>query len=144
MTNNHDTADSSPGFCSAPLRDRRNHRLVTLWSAIWAISYLAAALAIQKEWLVSGAAIAAGVVTALFGIATLMAYRRFLRETDELRRKIEVEALALAFGVGVVAGLTYWLLLEGGLVPGAGFGFVFAAMILVHSVSVAIAVRRYS
>lgn len=144
MTNNHDTTDSSSGFCSAPRRDRRNHRLVTLWSAIWAISFVAATLAIKKEWLVSGAAVAAGVVTALFGIATLLAYRRFLRETDELRRKIEVEALALAFGIGVVSGLTYWLLLEGGLVPGKGFGFVFAAMLLVHSVSVAIAVRRYS
>lgn len=144
MTNNHDIADSAPGFCSAPRRDRRNHRLVTLWSAIWAISFVAATLAIKKEWLVSGPAIAVGAVTALFGVATLMAYRRFLRETDELRRKIELEALALAFGVGVVAGLSYWLMMEGGLVPGKGFGFVFAGMILVHSVSVMIAVRRYS
>ena len=50
----------------------------------------------------------AGVIgNSLFGIATVLAYRRFLQETNELRRKIEVEALALAFGVGLVGGLSY-------------------------------------
>ena len=139
-----ETIEDSPGFCSAPRRDRSNYRRVTFWSAVWAASYVAVTLSIKKEWLVTTGAIGAGLVTALFGVATLLAYRRFLHETDELRRKIEVEALALAFGVGLVGGLTYWLLFESGTLSGKGFGFVFVAMILTHSVIVMIVLRMYS
>jgi hypothetical protein len=140
-----ETTDTSIlGFCSAPLRDRQNQRRVTIWSVIWGVSYIIVTIAIQKGWLSSAAAIAAVIGTSLFGVATLLAYHRFLRETDELRRKIEVDALALAFGIGLVGGLTFFLLFENSLVSGRSFGLVFVAMILAHTSSVVIGRRRYS
>jgi predicted transcriptional regulator len=76
---------------------------------------------------VSSGAVTFAAVTgsAVLGIATVLAYRRFLEGTDELRRKIEVEALAMAFGVGMVSGLSYWLLTIGGAVSERGFAYVF-------------------
>lgn len=130
--------------CHISERDRRNQRRVILWSAIWAISFLAASLAIKNEWLTLVASIGAVSVAAAFGIVALLAYRRFLHETDELHRKIELEALALAFGVGVVGGLSYWLLVVGGLAPHSGFSYVFAGMLLTHPAGVLIGRRRYS
>ena len=138
------TDSSLSDFCSGPQRDRPNHRRIRLWALAWAISFIAVTLVIKREWLPFGVTLVGVAANALFGIATILAYRRFLGETDELRRKIEVEALAFAFGAGIVGGLTYWLLLVRGAVPGTGFAFVFAAMLITHSVGVLMGRRKYS
>lgn len=129
--------------CHTTERDRRNQRRIIAWSLIWTVSWTAGALAIDNGWLAAGAAgVAAAVLSALFGLAMLVAYRRFLREADELRRKIEVEALAVAFGVGLVVGMTYWLLGEGGIVAEAEILPVLVLMILTHSVGILVGFRR--
>lgn len=125
-------------------RNCRNQRRVLLWALLWACSFIAVALGIKKEWLPFGAVLAGVAGNSLLGIATVLAYRRFLQEIDELRRKIEVEALALAFGVGVIGGLAYWLLAVSGALPLTGFAYVFSAMLLAHSAGVLIGRRRYS
>jgi hypothetical protein len=129
---------------SGPRSDRHNQRRVTLWSLVWALSYTGAALGIKKAGWPVAATVAAVIVTALLGIATLLAYHRFLQGADELRRKIELEALALAFGVGAVGGLTYWLLVASGAAPALDFIYVFVLMIVTHPVGVVIGCRRYS
>jgi len=140
-----DSTDDSPtGFCSGPQRDRSNHRRIRLWAFFWAFSFIAVSLGIKKEWFAFGGTLAGVIGNLLFGLATVLAYRRFLQETDELRRKIEVEALALAFGVGLVGGLSYWLLMVSGAVSATGFAFVFSAMLITQSVGVLIGRRRYS
>ena len=136
--------DSRPDLRPGPLRDRRNQWRIVLWALVWALSFLTVTLEIKKKWLPFGGTLAGVAVTALFGIATILAYRRFLRDTDELRRKIEVEALALAFGVGVVGGFTYWLLAVSGTVPAKGFGYIFSLMLVTHTVGILIGCRRYS
>ncbi|HEX7707419.1 MAG TPA: hypothetical protein VF701_13265 [Thermoanaerobaculia bacterium] len=135
---------SVPGICSATAQDRHNQRQVTIWAAAWALSYVVVTFATKREWLTSGMAVAAALGTAVLGVATLLAYRRFLLHADELQRKIELEALAIAFGIGIVGGLTYWLMFEGGVVSGKGFSFVFGAMILSHAIAVVVGRRRYS
>ncbi len=136
--------DDSPSPCFGPQRDRRNQKRIVLWSFLWGISFVAVTQSIRREWLPFGVALAGVVVTALLGIATVLVYRRFLQETDELRRKIEVEALAFAFGAGVVGGLTYWQLVVSGAAPAEGFSYVFVAMIFAHPLGVLIGHRRYS
>ena len=138
------TDDSLSGLCSTPQRDRRNQWRILVWSFVWALSFTAVTLVIKKEWLPFGLTLAGVIGTALFGIVTVLAHRRFLQETDELRRKIELEALALAFGVGVVGGLTYWLLAVMGEVPAKDFAYVFLVMIVTHPIGVLIGLRRYS
>ncbi len=135
-----DSLERTPGS----ERDRRNRRWVTIWSFVWALSFTGLALVIKRNWWSSGVVLAGVIGTALFGLATVLAYRVFLRETDELRRKIEVEALALAFGVGVFGGLSYWLLVLSDLASVKDFAFVFVAMIFTHIGGVLVGCRRYS
>jgi hypothetical protein len=125
-------------------RDRLNQRRVHIWSVVWALSLVALTAAIRTELMNVAAVLAAAAVSAVFGLTTMMAYRRFVQQTDELRRKIELEALALAFGIGVVAGLTFWILLLHDIVSGRGFGYVFVFMILAHPVGVALVRRRFA
>jgi len=136
--------DSLGFLCSGSERDRRNQLRVALWSLVWAFSFLAITLVIKKNWLPYGVTIVGVFGTSILGIVTILAHRRFLRETDELQRKIEVEALALAFGVGLVGGLTYWLLAVRGGVPAKDFIYVFAAMIITHPIGVLMGRRKYS
>lgn len=138
------TDDSLGGFCFSSQRDRRNQWRVMFWALVWGLSFIAVSLAIKKEWLPFGMTLAGVLGTSLPGIMIVLAYRRYLQETDELRRKIEVEALSLAFGVGVVGGLTYWLLAVMGAVAATDFVYVFLVMILTHPVGVLIGRRRYS
>jgi hypothetical protein len=138
------TEDSVDGFWSSPERDRRNQRRVLPWALVWALSFIAVTLGITKGDWPFGMTLAGVAGHLVFGAATVLAYRRFLRETDELRRKIEVEALALAFGVGLVGGLSYWLLLVSGAAPVWGFALIFAAMMATYSAGVLIGHRRYS
>jgi heme/copper-type cytochrome/quinol oxidase subunit 4 len=135
-----DALDSS----SIPQHDQRNQRRIVLWSLAWALSFVAVALVIKNEWLPFGLTIALVIGTAIVGVATVLAYHRFLAETDELRRKIEVEALAFAFGVGFVGGHSYWLLVVKGAAPATGFIYVFAAMVLTYAAGVVMGLRKYS
>ncbi len=125
-------------------RDRRNRRLVTIWSMAWGLAFTVVAFGIKRlEW--SSEATLAGVIgTSILGLGTVVAYRRFLLETDELRRKIEVEALALAFGVGVFGGLSCWLLAVSGALATKDLAFVFVAMIFTHVLGILLGYRRYS
>ena len=92
-------------------RDRTNQRRMTVWSLVWTLAFLLVVFAIAAGWLATGwPAAAATLVPTVLGTITALAHLKFLREADELRRKIELEALAIAFGAGVVGGLALWML----------------------------------
>lgn len=132
-------------WCQAPARDRRNQRRIILWSFLWMAAWVVLVLAIENEWIAHGWPVVVGaLVTLPPALLTLFAYRRYLREADELRRKIELDALAVAFGVGVVGGFSFFALARGGLAAMDDFLYVILAMIVTHSVGVLIGHRRYS
>jgi hypothetical protein len=131
----------------AMTRNCRNQRGVLLWSLVWMSSWVGVTLALKSGWLASGApGIVAAIVSTSLGIGTALAYRRFLNGADEVQRKIELEALALAFGVGVVGGFAYWLLERSGAVPIAKSDllYVLAVTCLTYSAGVLLGKRRYA
>jgi ABC-type tungstate transport system substrate-binding protein len=131
--------------CHATPRDLRNSRRILYWLIAWMATWLGANLAVSYDILDQGlpATLAASVSLGL-GIGCVFAYRRFLREADELRRKIELDALAVAFGVGVVGGLSYWLFGRAGAVGEVDLLMVFVAMMVTYSFSVFVGQVRYS
>ena len=74
----------------------------------------------------------------------IVVYRRFLREADELRRKIELDAFALAAGVGVVGAVTYRLLEQAGAIGETDPVHVVVTMVVAHTISVVVGERRYA
>lgn len=140
MNKNEDAASARSGLA----RDRRNRRSVTLWSLAWSLVFVAVTFGIQILKWPFAAALAGALGTAILGLGTVLAYRRYLVDADELRRKIEVEALALAFGVGVFGGLSCWLLVVSGALGVVVFAYVFSAMVLTHVLGVYLGCRRYA
>jgi hypothetical protein len=136
---------NNSAWCEGAPRDRANGRRVMLWSIGWAVAMLIAAGALNMERLDGGsvAFIAAGL-SAILGAGTVGAYRVFLRETDELRQKIELESLAVAFGVGVVGGMAYSQILRALDLGEPHLAYVIAAMLIVRSIGVGVGLRRYA
>jgi ABC-type tungstate transport system substrate-binding protein len=108
------------------------------------LTWVGVVLAIKAAWIAGVPATLAALVAGALGAGTALAYLRFLRQADELRRKIELEALALAYGTGIVGGLTYWTLGLAGVVGEADLFYVLAAMLLVHPIAVFVGQRRYA
>ena len=87
--------------------------------------------------------IAIGVNVAV-GVGWLLAHARYLRGVDDLQRKILMDALAVALGVGLVLGFAYGAANSLGLVDfGANIAVVSSIMGVVYLVATAVGTLRY-
>jgi hypothetical protein len=87
--------------------------------------------------------IAVGVNLAV-GVGWIVAHARYLRSVDELQRKIFVDALAVALGVGLVGGIAYEAAHHAGLVPTiADIAMLSVVMAITYIVSIAVGSLRY-
>jgi len=136
--------DESGTAWTATDKDRRNQRLVVAWSLAWASTFLAATYGIEADRIGSDAlALLATIGVAVVGLGTLLVFRRFLRDADELMRKIQLDALAIAVGVGLVAGFSLSLIERSEIVDQSDVMTVVLVMILSYIVSVVAGLGKY-
>jgi len=132
------------GHCSTQ-RDRRNQNKVNVWGLCWVASWLGVNTGIKYEWLQGPAMVMAGLLlTTLLGVVLIQVFRRFLREADELKRKIELEALAFSVGVGLVGGVSYTILQRAGFASDLGFNVTVMLICMTYVVCVILGHRRYA
>ncbi|RTR25994.1 hypothetical protein [Shewanella atlantica] len=84
-----------------PTRDLKNANRVNLLAVLWALSLLIGSLLSQYYSLSALVISLAFIIHTLIGIAMAFAFKRFLGQLDEMERKIQLDALALAVGVGM-------------------------------------------
>jgi hypothetical protein len=103
-TMTRETSSWWQAFCgtSTPV-DVRNIRRVNLASLVWVLAFLASILVMKRfgddSLAVSSAALFAAVAAS---VPLVHAYLRFLRETDELTRLIQMQAMAVGFASGLL------------------------------------------
>jgi len=133
------------GFaCELTEQDRRNAGVFTRWSVLWSLGLVASTFALDGGWVPAGApAVVVALAPNVFGLFALRAFMRFLRETDELQRKIHLEALAAGFGGGVIFMWGYRLLERAGA-PQLDTSDGLLAMILVWAAGLWVGMRRYA
>ncbi len=140
------TSEAEGQGCEAGLSPeaRRSQRRALAWVIAWAVAFLGATLLLNADLgLPAAANWSLAVVPSLLGVAMLGAYFLFLRASDELQRRIQMEALALGFGVGVVAMNGYRLLERAGA-PAIDVNDIGVVMMLAFAVGVFLGQRRYS
>jgi len=132
--------------CSSPQGSRWNELRVAALILIWTGSWLLVKIGIVEDVLVSGWPLWAAITASGgLGLLAVWAYLKHLGGLDELRRKIEMDALALAFGVGMVTGLTSSLLGDAGVLPWDEMvSYLFTVMFVTYSVGVIVGHRRYA
>lgn len=80
-------------------RDRRNLRWVMWIFFGWAVAFTTASQLTKRGVVTEGPlAWLLAALPFLFGAGVMLAYARYLRETDELQRLIQLQALALGWG----------------------------------------------
>ena len=93
-------------------RDARNMRVFNVWFISAMVCFAAATILLSEKWdfTVPGP-VGWGLTGLTVALLVMMvrAYIIFIREADELLRKVQLEALAIAFGATVVFMLGYRL-----------------------------------
>jgi hypothetical protein len=130
------------GFYTA--RDARNQRRFNAWLLAASLAYVGVTAAVRWRNSIPVALLGllAGV-TSLLAIQALRHYLIFLREADELLRRIQTEALALGFGLGAAVSLIYPLLEMLGA-PHLGGYAAALVMLLSWGLGSWLGARRYS
>ena len=85
----------------------RNGINLLIWSLVWLIATAIARFGPILFWDISNtiySGLAIGF-TFLVGIGMILANRQFIAGLDELQKKIQLEAMAFALGIGIVGGL---------------------------------------
>lgn len=125
-------------------RDRRNARLANTWTLVWMVAFAATLFALKYEVLPAGVLtwLAVAVTTGL-GAVALGYFVRFVREADELQRRIQLEALGIGFGAGFLATFTM-ALLERVWTFTFDAGDLFLVMVIAYLVGIVLGARRYA
>ena len=90
-------------------RDGQNYRVFMWWMTGAMVSFVAATFLIDGNFIPSAVGWALTVISVALMVVSMRSYISFLRQADELLRKVHLEALAFAFGAGVVAMMGYRL-----------------------------------
>jgi hypothetical protein len=97
---------------------KENKKNLGRWSIAWTLSMALATFGPMFLWKDNTMLTLIGViVNALFGIGMIFSHVRHINGLDDLQKKIQLEGMAIALGVGVVGGLSFNLLDTTNLIP---------------------------
>jgi len=129
---------------SLPAGSRKNHALIMLWLLAWVGTFVATSKAEAYGWFTSDLlSLLAIVANAGIGLGVIVTYMRFLKELDELQQKIQLNALALAMGIGLVGSFTYSLVVGARFVERPDTTVLIMLMSGAYSVGLIISRARY-
>ena len=125
-------------------RDARNMKVFNAWFIAAMLCFGVATIFTGEKWLQPGA-IAWGLtaVTIALMAMTIRAYMIFLRDADELLRKVQLEALALSFGVTILF-MIGWRLCERLGAPKLDVDDPLIVMVVIFAIGQILGTRRYT
>ena len=127
-----------------PQRDVKNANALNIWALVWAANLAILTTLPKFEWYSGPWLITlAFVLGAGSGIGMLLAFKRFLKELDEMERKIQFDALALSVGVTVVVFGGYSILEKAGVVPDLQASHLIVLLALAYIVGIFSGRARY-
>lgn len=90
---------------------KKNTRHLAYWTGGWVFTLAIASFGPIFIWKNNMAiSILFIVINTLIGIGMILMNRKYINGLDEMQRKVSLDAMAIALGVGLVGGLSYSLL----------------------------------
>ena len=99
-------------------RGKRNTKRLGYWTGAWLVTMAAAAFGPLLVWQSNQWLTALAIFLNIgIGFGMILANKKSLKGLDEMQRKIQLEAMALSLGVGLVVGLGYATMDTSNLIP---------------------------
>lgn len=123
---------------------RRNTLKLMGWTGAWVVTLAIATFGPVFLWDSKALTAGALLINVAAGVGMIIANKDHLMVLDELQRKIQLEAMALALGVALVAGLAYSTADATNLIPfDAEIGFLVFLVCAAYGLGVLLGHRRY-
>ena len=125
-------------------RLRRNTLKLAGWTGAWVVTLAIATFGPAFLWESTGLTSGALLINVAAGVGMIVANKDHLMVLDEMQRKIQLEAMALALGVALVFGLAYSTAGVAELIPfDAEIGHVVFAVCAAYALGLFLGHRRY-
>ncbi|HJP33278.1 MAG TPA: hypothetical protein QGF95_22250 [Candidatus Latescibacteria bacterium] len=126
------------------VRNARGTIRFLCWVVTWVASMILVDKAVLYGWYTSPHISVLGIViNAALGLGVIRTFLQYLRAMDEMQRKIQLESLALAMGIGFVGSFSYSLLVTTGFIADVEISDITLLMCLTYMASVAFCHYRY-
>ena len=115
-----------------------------LWIIAFALTMILPMIAFKQQWYISSSiTIALIMLHLVVGVALIMAYRSYLKAADELERTIQLNAIALSAGVGIVGTSVYSILEKTQLISNIELSTIISLMSLAYALGLIIGRIKY-
>jgi drug/metabolite transporter (DMT)-like permease len=126
-------------------QNKKSTKNLAIWSMLWTASMAVATFGPKFIWEENVAlTIIAVVINALLGIGMILMNIKHINSLDDLQKKIQLDAMGIALGAGIVGGLTYTLLDITNLITNdAEIAFLVMFISIVYLVALLVGQKRY-
>ena len=126
-------------------KNTKNTLIMLYWTSAWVLTTALVTFGTEFIWksdkLLTSLAILLNVI---IGFGMILAVKRYLKGLDEMQQKIQLDAMALSLGVGLVVGLGYSSMDQTNLIPfDAEISHMILLMSLTYIVGIFAGLRKY-
>lgn len=108
--------NTKPGNFSA--NNTKNTLILFYWTAAWVLTTALVNFGTEYIWLSNKLFTSLAILlNVVIGFGMILAVKRYLKGLDEMQQKIQLDAMALSLGVGLVIGLGYSSMGQTNLIP---------------------------
>ena len=105
-------------MCDSTAQTKKNTKRLFFWGVVWVLATAGVAFGPKNLWSFNTwLTIIAVLIHIGIGLGMIRAFKQYLLGLDELQRKIQLDAMALSLGVGLVLGCSYEQLEDIKLIP---------------------------
>ncbi len=106
------------GMCDSTAQTKKNTKSLFIWSVVWVLATAGVAFGPKNLWNFNTLPTILRVLIHIsIGFGMIRVFKQYLLGLDELQRKIQLDAMALSLGIGLVLGSSYELLEDIKLIP---------------------------
>jgi len=124
---------------------KKNTKKLAIWTMLWTSSMALATFGPKFIWDEYVAlTVLAVIINALLGVGMILMNIKHINSLDDLQKKIQLDAMGIALGVGVVGGLSYTLLdITNLITKDAEISFLVIFISLTYLIGLLIGQKRY-
>ena len=120
-------------------------RKLAIWTGAWLVTLAIATFGSALVWDSSLALkLASILINFAIGIGTIKANIRHIQSLDEMMQRVHLEAMGIAMGISIVAGITLSVLSSSDVIPfKVDISIIVMLLGLVYGIGTVIGMRRY-